>query len=290
MLRSMTGYGGSEAVIEGVDYRIEIRSVNGRYFKASIKLPEMWSHFEATVTKRLRERLNRGTVTFTLRMRRSREAAAFTVNVEALSQYVAQARSALPEGARFDAGSLLLLPGVCEPPVADDLCQRSTPALLEAIDEALEHLIEMRRREGEALLNDLTGHCDRIEEDLGSIASRKDSVVADYRDRLLVRVNELVNAAEMTVGEQDLLREVAVFAERSDISEEIARLHSHLDQFRRLARQDASDGRKLEFIGQEMFREANTIASKSNDAEITRAVVEVKAAVDRIKEQVANVE
>ena len=185
---------------------------------------------------------------------------------------------------------MLQLPGVCEPPVAEDICRRSEGGLLEAIDEAVGKLIEMREREGEALLADLNIHGDRIDENLTLIEGLKDTVVADYRTRLLARVNELINAAQMTVGEQDLLREVAVFAERSDINEEISRLRSHLDQFRRLSRQDASDGRKLEFIGQEMFREANTIAAKCNDAEIARAVVEVKSAIDRIKEQVLNVE
>ncbi len=290
MLRSMTGYGGATAQIEGVDYAIEIRSVNGRYLKANMKLPEMWSHFEANIEKMLRKALHRGSVNFSLRMKMRSEAAAYTVNPAALKAYIEQARSVLPDGANIDLGSMLQLPGVCQPPESEQLCDRSRPVLVEAIGEAIGKLVEMRQREGEALHADLLSHCDDIERQLAVIVPRKDTVLADYRDRLLARVSSLINSAELTLGEQDLIREVAIYAERSDISEEIARLRCHIEQFRQVAGARKSDGRKLEFIGQEMLREANTIGSKSNDAEIARAIVEIKGAVDRIKEQVQNAE
>ncbi len=290
MLRSMTGYGGAQALVEGVDYGIEVRSVNGRYFKASIRLPEVWAGAEAEIDKLLRAKLSRGSVQFSLRMRLASEAAAYSVNVAALQRYVDQAREALGADATLDAGAMLMLPGVCEPPSSEDICDRTRQGLWAAIEEAVNALVEMRRIEGESLQADLMTQCDAIATQLEVIVPRTSCVVEDFNKRLLARVNELVNSAKITVSEQDLTREVAVFAERSDINEEISRLRSHIDQFRQVCQQTEQAGRKLDFIAQEMLREANTIGSKANDAEIGRAIVEIKTAVDRIKEQVQNAE
>lgn len=289
MLHSMTGYGAATAHIEGVDYTVEMRSLNNRYFKASIKLPEAWSGAEADVEKLLRERLGRGSVNFALRMRMGDESAAYTVNAAALRRYVEQARAALGDGVRLDVGGLLALPGVCVPPETGDIVERCWPALRDAVEQAMDRLVDMRAREGQGLLDDLAKHCQVIEEQLKTVEDRKLTVVADYHQRLLARVNELTQAAQLKVSENDLIREVAVFAERADISEEISRLRSHLEQFRRICAAEESGGRKLDFISQEMLREANTIGSKANDAQIARAIVEIKASIDRIKEQVQNV-
>jgi uncharacterized protein (TIGR00255 family) len=285
----MTGYGSAQTLIEGIDYAVEVRSVNGRYFKASIRLPDVWTGAENDIEKMLRDRLHRGTVQLTLRMRLQSEAAAHNVNTAALAKYIEQARAALPADARIDVGAMLLLPGVCEPPMCEDICDRTRDALWQALEQAVEALLVMSRHEGEALHADLANQCEVVEQQLGLIEPRTEHVVADFSQRLLTRVNELVNTAKLTVNEQDLVREVAVFAERSDVNEEIARLRSHLDQFRQAAAQQAQAGRKLDFISQEMLREANTIGSKANDAEIGRAIVEIKTAIDRIKEQVQNV-
>lgn len=290
MLRSMTGFGNAQVAISGIQYAIEVRSVNGRYLKTSIKLPEMWAYAETQIDKILRDRLFRGTVNFSLRMRMSDEAAAYSVNQAALRRYADQARAALPPGTNFEAGSLLLLPGVCVPPAADEIAEQQWPALEKAIHQAVDRLLEMRRLEGQALFEDLMRHCGAVEAELEGIAARKGTVVEEYHRRLLARVQELVNAASIRVNEQDLIREVAVFAERSDVSEEIARLRGHMEQFRRVCREEDQGGRKLDFISQEMLREANTIGSKANDAQIARSIVEIKGSIDRIKEQVQNAE
>ncbi len=292
MIRSMTGFGGAQAHIAGIRYAVEVRSLNGRYFKPSIKLPEMWTHAEAAIEKLLRQHLSRGSLYFTLRMQMEDESAAYTVNPAALRHYIDQARAALPgsDGVTFEVGSLLLLPGVCVPPAADELVEKSWPALRQAIEQAVEQLMDMRRREGQALHDDLMGHLSLIEQRLEAIAARKDDVVTEYHRRLIARVNELIHAAQLKISEQDLVREVAVYAERSDISEEISRLRSHLEQFRQAAAGEEQAGRKLDFITQEMLREANTIASKANDADIVRHVVDIKSCIDRVKEQVQNVE
>lgn len=288
MLHSMTGFGSAVAQIEGIDYSVEIRSVNNRYFKASLKLPEIWAQQEIEIERMLRQRLVRGTVNFALRMRIASAQAAYTVNAEALAQYVSQARAALGEQAQLEAGALLQLPGVCVPPALDEIVEASWPDLQCAVAQAIDQLIEMRKREGEVLFADLMSHLDAIEAALKVIEPRKGEVVQEYHERLTKRVNELIAKAQLSVKQEDLVREVAVFAERSDINEELSRLRGHIEQFRKVAADGEQAGRKLDFISQELLREANTIGSKSNDAEIARVIVDIKSSIDRIKEQVQN--
>jgi len=148
----------------------------------------------------------------------------------------------------------------------------------------------MREREGRALFDELMKHANVIASSLSEIQKRAPFVIEDYHKRLSTRVNQLLQKAELQLNQSDLLREVAVFAERADIAEEIQRLTSHLGAFEQACRNDEHAGRKLDFITQEMLREANTIASKANDATIAKHIVEIKGAIDRLKEQVQNVE
>lgn len=191
---------------------------------------------------------------------------------------------------RIDLGTLLQLPGVCEPPPLEELMERTRPALMELLDKALAALVAMRRREGGQLRADLARHCDVVEASLAVVGERSPMVVAEYHERLAARVRELLAAGKVQIDQDQLAREVAIFAERCDVSEEITRLGGHLEQFRSAMDSPEPAGRKLDFIAQEMLREANTIASKSNDVQIARAVVEIKTAIDRLKEQVQNAE
>jgi uncharacterized protein (TIGR00255 family) len=148
----------------------------------------------------------------------------------------------------------------------------------------------MRAREGVSLFEELMRHVKVIASNLAEIEKRAPAVIEDYHKRLSQRVNQLLSKAELKVSEPDLIKEVAVFAERADIAEEIQRLTHHLLAFEEACQSDEHAGRKLDFITQEMLREANTIASKANDAKIARNIVEIKGAIDRLKEQVQNVE
>ena len=161
---------------------------------------------------------------------------------------------------------------------------------MEFIEQVLDSLLDMRVSEGKVLEAELLGRCQDISANLNIIARRAPGVLTEYRDRLASRVEELIGSGRISVDEDIIAREVAIFAERSDIAEEINRLEGHLNQFRQAAELPKPSGRKLDFIAQEMLREANTIASKSNDSQIAQGVVEIKTAVDRIKEQAANVE
>ena len=294
MTRSMTGFGTAQRDIAGALYSVEIRSLNSRHFKAMIRLPELWSAFEGNIEKRLHDRLRRGTIHLTVRMKTPSPDVAYQVNATVLERYIEQLEIIRPDrydlALRLDLGSLLTLPGVSTPPEMDQMIRKGWPQWTAMIDEAIDAVLAMRAKEGKTIAADLTANCAVIKKQLAAIAERAPKVSQDYHQRLKRRVEELTGSAEVALNPQDLAREVAVFAERSDIAEEISRLRSHLVQFQTSTEQQDEPGRKLDFIAQEMLREANTIAAKANDTDIARAVVEIKTAIDRIKEQVQNVE
>jgi len=296
VIRSMTGYGEASAQVGGVHYFIEVRSLNNKYFKASIRLAEEFQGLEAEIESRLREKLSRGTITMNARCSDASESAAYTVNSAALSKYVDQLKAvpAVASGEfRVEISSLLSLPGVLQPPAdEEDRVERARGAFLPLLAKAMASLIKMREREGSMLVADLHSHREFIAKRLVLIQEKAPGVIADYEQRLRSRIEALLQEADRRVDPADLVREVAVYAERTDIAEEIKRLSAHLDQFGELlaGTDDRPIGRTLDFLAQEMLREANTIASKSPDASISRGTVEIKGAIDRIKEQAQNVE
>lgn len=293
MLRSMTGFGSAQAVIQGVEYAVEVRSVNNRYFKGVIKLPESLSALEADIERILRKEVYRGTVTLAVRMRIPDDQRAYRVNTAALASYIDQLRVLEVEAnptMRIDLAQLLQLPGVTEPPPVEELCQRTQQGLMDLIRKVLADLARMRDQDGKGLQDEFTGHCRMILQKVAGIAGLAPQVVRDYQDRLIARVKELTASAKIDIDAESLAREVALFAERCDVAEEISRLRTHVEQFLATMAAPEPSGRKLDFIAQEMLREANTIGSKANDATIAQAVVDIKTAIDRIKEQAQNVE
>lgn len=293
MVHSMTGYGSAAGVADRVEYSVEIRSVNNRYFKPSIRLPDVWSRAEPEIEKLLRSRIRRGSVTVSVQMKLHDAEAAWEVNTAALNRYLEQLRPLEVQAnpmLRVDLGSMMQLPGVCEPQDSDRIVEQTRDRLFELVREALDALVDMRRREGAEIERDLLGNCEMIERELDKVRQRSPVVVEEYRQRLSERVRELADSTDVLPAEQILAREVAVFADRCDIAEELSRLTAHVEQFRKAMGESEPSGRKLDFIAQEMLREANTIASKSADMDIARAVVEIKTGIDRIKEQVQNVQ
>ena len=192
----------------------------------------------------------------------------------------------------IDLARLLDIPGVLVHEPVEAVVERARPAVLKVIDSACDALIAMREREGELLRADLRGLLESIDSRLAVVAERAPLVVEHYQERLRQRMTTLLEEVGASVQNEDLLKEVAVYAERTDISEEVVRLGGHLEQFEQLIEGASPDpvGRTLDFLAQEMLREANTIASKSADSEISRNVVEIKGLIDRIKEQSANAE
>lgn len=295
----MTGFGMATAQINGSQFAVELRSLNNRYFKAVIRLPESIGGLEAELEVRLRSLINRGSVTLWVKVQHAAAGSAGQINQEALEVYLKQLRALEgrldggKSGLRVDLASLLTLPGVMgQKADAASEIETSRPILHRLLDEAYRQLNAMRAAEGKALAADLAKHHVLIRERLETIRQRAPQVIDEYHQRLRTRIDELLARAQLKVSEVDLIREVAIYAERCDISEELMRLTGHMDQFDRIVAAESGQpaGRTLEFLAQEMLREANTIASKSNDGQISQAIVDVKGAIDRIKEQTQNVE
>ena len=296
MLRSMTGFGAASAEHEGTRYAVEIRSVNNKYFKAQMRVPEELLALEAEIESALSRRIARGSITATIRVDFGVASDGSTLNTEVLSRVIADLHAATPDDLRdrctIDLAGLIAVPGVMVHESVEAVVERSRPVVMELLGRACDSLIGMREREGAALVQDLDAHRIAITERIGLIRERAPLVIEQYQQRLRQRMEMLLEESGGSVSDEDLLREVAIHAERTDIAEEVARLDGHMDQFRSLVANESGEpvGRTLDFLSQEMLREANTIASKSSDSEISRSIVEVKGVIDRIKEQAANVE
>ena len=294
MIRSMTGFGVASADAEGGSFSVEVRSVNNKFFKATMRVPDALGALEADLESQLGKRISRGSVMVTVRVAESAADRVGRIDGAALEAYMAQLRAVLPQeqAARLDPSALLDLPGVVITVGAQDRADRARGVLTKLLDQACDRLLAMRATEGQALAATLADLGVTIRERLAEIAERSPQVVQAYQERLRTRMATLLADAGASVREEDIIREVAVFAERSDIAEEVNRLGGHLDQFARLISPQHAEpaGRTLDFLAQEMLREANTIASKSSDVEISRRIVEIKACIDRIKEQAQNAE
>jgi uncharacterized protein (TIGR00255 family) len=273
---------------------VEVRTINSRHFKLSYRASEGYGALEPEVEAATRESIRRGTVQLNLRVERSAAVDDYRINIDVLENYRRQLEAYSHQSdsrTTVDFQSLLILPGVIAERARDDNDPREDwPTIEPVIQEALAATAKMRAEEGVALAADLAHNGRQIMELLDAIAKRSPEVVQSYQSRLTTRVEQALSELNVTVEPADLIREVALFADRSDISEEIVRLRSHLQQYEAALMLPESSGRKLEFIAQEMGREINTIGSKANDAEISRHVVDIKTALERIREQIQNVE
>jgi uncharacterized protein (TIGR00255 family) len=294
MLNSMTGYGEAEGEINGVSYAVEIKAVNNRYLKTIVKLPEAVAFLEENVERLLRKNLSRGTVNYVLRFKDVSANALFDIDetaLRAVMERLNRVKSSADIDGTIDIGSLLSLPGIIRPTLPDEeMAEQVKEIVLDVTQRAVDKLKQMRAAEGNCLEAELESYCQAIRENLEKIRARSAVVMQEHAKRLRKRVDELLAEAKLKLDEETLAREVAILADKSDISEETARLDSHLQQFAESCQTNDQAGRRLDFISQEMLREANTIASKASDTEIIRYVVDIKCRIDRVKEQIQNVE
>ncbi len=292
MPRSMTGFGVAQSADEVHRCSVEIRSVNGRYLKTHCRLPDELYGLESDIETCVSRRLERGTVTVVVRYVDDSSAAAGRINVAALNKYVEQLRPLTDQkSCVMDLAQLTQLPGVLSEDRGDQDLDGLRGLIMPLIDQALDGVESMRRQEGAVLVDEIKIHLDRIDDGIIRIEAAAKEVVEAYQARLRHRMESLLAEVHAEVRPEDLLREVAVFAERSDVTEELARLRSHLQHFRSLlSQEDELVGRTLDFIAQEMLREANTIGSKCLDSSVGKDIVEIKGAVDRVKEQIQNLE
>jgi uncharacterized protein (TIGR00255 family) len=290
----MTGFGEARSQDNGITVGVELRTINSRYFKISYRSAEGYNSLEPQIESAVREQIKRGTVQVNLRVDRPTSPDAYRLNTAVLIAYWRQLNELpsewnMPRGATLE--HLLALPGVVnEQAWETSTAQEDWPLISRTLTAAMKNLSHMREEEGRAMAADLHANCRTIAAELDTVAERAPQMVEAYRSRLQERLEKLLAEQSVTLAPADLIREISIFAERSDISEEIVRLRSHLEQFDTIMDLPDSSGRKLEFLIQEMFREVNTIGSKSTDVEIARHVIEIKTAIERLREMIQNVE
>jgi uncharacterized protein (TIGR00255 family) len=287
----MTGFGEARFQDDRMAVLVEVRSVNNRHLKLTTRISDPYAALEPELERLVRESVRRGTVQLGLRVERPKRPEDYRLNLVALESYRQQLQAAQPDGPPVDLGALLTLPGVVEDrrPSNEDP-HEDWPALARVVGRALEQFQQSRAEEGRAMAAELLALGRSIREGIDRIERRGPLVVEGYQARLTERVQALVARHGLTIEPEILIREVAILAERSDIAEELTRLRAHLDQYAEVIQGPESAGRKLEFVVQEMGREVNTIGSKANDVEISRAVVELKGQLEKIRELIQNVE
>ena len=294
MLLSMTGFGEAHTHRDGVAVSVELRTINSRYFKLSIKCGDGYSALESEIENVIRSQIRRGTLQIDLRVDRTKASDDYQINMAVLTSYRRQLDELAREWHAPDPVSLerlLMLPGVVtEHTTTAEEAEKDWPLIKQTLVAAMDNLAKMRADEGRAMAADLRANCQAIAAELTHIEARAPQVSEAYRTRLVERLQPILAEYQVSVNLAYLVREVSLFTERSDISEELVRLRSHLRQFDDIMALAESSGRKLEFLTQEMFREANTIGSKANDTQISRHVIDIKAAIERIKEQIQNIE
>ena len=290
-MRSMTGYGRATAAIGADTLTVQVSSVNRKTLDLTMKLPEPWEELEVAVGERARKFAARGKVHVQIELTGAAGARQEVWDEDAAGDTLDRLSAfAAKQGVAFTPTPELLWEIVRSQRKTDDFPSAKTAqtVVLSTLDLALRAFSAMRAKEGEALLVDFLGRLETLRRNVDAVAVRAPLVPAIYRDQLLQRLR----AAELAldVADERVLKEIALFADRCDVTEEITRLRSHLGQFGTLLGTDGEIGRKAEFILQEIGREVNTIGSKANDLTVSRAVIELKNELERIREQIANVE
>jgi len=291
MVRSMTGYGKSECMLDDAPCTIEARSVNGRYLELSVKLPKEYSEHEGRIREVVREHVLRGSVNLYIRREELAESAPMNVDVEAARQYVDALRtiqSELGVSGEVRIEHLTAFPSIFQRPIRPGERPDVWPTLREAIVQALTAMNAMRDMEGKDLTRDLVSRCETIAAALDVVEVRSKERIPAERERLRERVRQILD--EQSIDESRLSLEIVLLSEKLDITEECVRLRSHIKHFQQYMATEQQPGRKLNFLVQEMNREINTIGSKCNDADIAVTVVTMKEELERIREQIQNVE
>jgi len=296
VIRSMTGFGRASFVVEGAHFDVEVRAVNHRFLDASVRLPRVLSAHESEIRPRIAERMARGKVDLTVSLAAgTAPAPRLEVDARAAAQYVeAAARLAVEHDlpGELDVSALLALPGVARSVERELTDEPLRLALVAAVEAALDAAVAMRAAEGAALERELVARLARIEALTDELGGRSESVAAATRERLRKRAEQLSRETGL-VDEARLAQEIVLAADRLDVTEELVRLRSHVEQFRRILAESGPGqpaGRRLDFLLQELGREANTVGSKGGDAPVAHLVVELKTELERVREQVQNVE
>jgi uncharacterized protein (TIGR00255 family) len=292
-MKSMTGYG--KGTVNGDDFSVsvDLKTVNNRFLDIHLRVGSELSAIEPSIKRRISSRLSRGRVDVTVSLERTSQVG-YELNRPLISGYVSalkQLKDDFQIGGELDINVLARIPGALQP-ARDGIDDRMIAALNQAIDQALDELEKMRQQEGEALKKELRDRVQKIEALVPTIENAAAGLADAYRQRLQKRIAELLNRGGQVVeiDPARLAQEVAYLADRSDVSEEMVRLRSHLTQFQEALDSQGETGKMLDFLLQELNREANTTLSKSTDLAIKEAGLAIKAEVEKLREQVQNVE
>ena len=292
MIKSMTGFGRGHQVLNGRDITVEIRAVNHRYYEFSSRLPRSLGYVEDKLKTLLQGRISRGKVEVSVLINNVEAAdEKITINHEIVKEYIDAMRSVKDEFGLVDD---LSLSNILRIPDAFTVVKTETDEaqlwedIRSTAEEALEHFISMRENEGERMKQDVLSRLAKIEEWVGVVETRSPMVVEDYRKRLYDKMCEVLSSTN--IDENRILMEAGMFSEKTAVDEETVRLRSHIAQFRGMLESGEPVGRKLDFLVQEMNRETNTIGSKVQDIEVTRIVVDQKSEIEKIREQIQNIE
>lgn len=290
MIRSMTGFGEGRASTAAGEFTVELRSVNGRYCEVRARIPREFSALEQALVQQIKARLVRGNVDLTVR-RAGQRALAPRIDeafAERLVDSLRALQSRLGLAGELGVADLLRVEGLVHMEEGEVDLEAVGAALEAATAHALDRLVEMREREGKALRADVASRLERVEELRARIAALAPEAITERQAAVQARIEELLDGP--AVEPQRIAQELAMLAERMDVAEELTRLASHLEQGRKLLDADEPAGRRLDFLVQEMNREANTIASKASWVDSAELVVELKAEIERIREQIQNIE
>ena len=292
MVKSMTGYGRAEDTLNGCTITVELRSVNNRYLDCNVRMPRLYLFAEETIKSRVQNTISRGKVdVFVTLDSTGGEQVQVSVNQPlADGYYAALTQLAERYGLSKDISVSLLsrFPDVLLAEKAEEDVEQRAQDICSVLDRALADFDQMRTREGARLETDVLSRAARIEERVGLVEERSPQTVAEYRAKLEARMNEVLSNTQLDPAR--ILTEAAIFADKVAVDEETVRLRSHIGQLRHMLEQGGATGRKLDFLIQEFNREANTIGSKCSDIDIARHVVDIKAEIEKIREQVQNIE
>lgn len=293
MIKSMTGYGRAREMLHKRDITVEVRSVNNRYLDCTVKMPRMYTFAEDAVKQRVQQAVSRGKVDVFITVDASAaDVAKVTVNRELAGQYAAAlnelAEVCGPMAYKVTPEQLARFPDVLAVTKADEDLETVSGDLCTVLDKALKAYNDMRAVEGGKLAEDIGSRLTNIESYTSQVEARSPETVAEYRRKLTARMQEVLQST--TIDEQRILTEAAIYADKVAVDEETVRLRSHVAQLRTMLAADEPMGRKMDFLIQEVNRESNTIGSKCNDVAIAQVVVGLKAEVEKMREQVQNVE
>lgn len=306
MPKSMTGYGVGTTATEEFVLTVELKSVNHRFLKLNGRVSEEFSFLQIELEDLIRKTVHRGAIYYSAMVEPTCRADLYDIDLGILEKYLTtlqkhEGRLSLATAEPPQPKDLLLLPGVVRAEETLKLRRSGldhqgisreelVTATRTAGKQALDELLAMRSQEGGFLAGEFAVRCQILHDLLGQVKQATPQAIKDHNQRLLDRINHLLSESSLQAHPDDLIREVAIIAERADVAEELTRMESHLQQFLETIEQPPPVGRKLEFIVQEMFRESNTMGAKVSDVSLGRTIVEIKAEVDRLKEQVLNIE